>query len=64
MAELRTLFLRDNGIDALGAIALCDALPSVTQLRELDLSANCIGDAGVAAVGEPWAFANFETGRH
>ena len=54
LAELRTLFLRENNIDAAGAAKLAGAarLVNCRHLRSLDLSANSIGDAGAKAFAD------------
>ena len=51
---LKILNLSDNVIDTNAAFILAEALKSNSHLRELDLSSNRLGDAGIALLMQPF----------
>ena len=51
---LRTLNLRENDVDAKAGVVLAQSLRSNSNLKELDLRDNRLGDAGIAVLLEPF----------
>ena len=51
---LRTLNLRENDVDAKASLVLAQSLRSNSNLKELDLRDNRLGNAGVAVLLEPF----------
>ena len=56
MEGMHALYLADNGICAVGTLALAGALPALRVLSMLELSGNRVGDQGAAALSGvlPW----------